>query len=205
MPYNLEIEFKNLLSKDSFYKLTSVFNLQPSDFILQKNTYFDFNEILADQLMALRIREKLGEFTITLKQKAVQSQHAQIEITETFEHDINDLLNTPSEVLPKAIMNHLAMEQITLDKLVIIGKIETLRKEIDYQNGILCLDYNRFDSATEDYELEYEYESITDGETIFDNFLLQQNIPHKPTKNKIQRMLEYRLKEKQKNDTETEQ
>jgi len=194
MPYNLEIEFKNLLAKDSFYKLTSVFNLQPADFILQKNTYFDFNEILADQLMALRVREKQGEFTITLKQKAVQSQHAQIEITEPFEHEIDDLLNRPSEVLPKAIMNHLAMEQITLETLLIIGKIETLRKEIDYQNGILCLDYNRFDNDSEDYELEYEYESITDGETIFDNFLLQQNIPRKPTKNKIQRMLDYRHK-----------
>jgi len=197
MPYNLEIEFKNLLSKDSFYKLTSVFNLQPKDFILQKNTYFDFNEILADQLMALRIREKRGEFTITLKQKAVQSQHAQIEITEPFEYKIEDVIHRPSEVLPKAIMNHLAMEQITLDSLQVIGNIETLRKEIEYQNGILCLDYNRFDNETEDYELEFEYESITDGETIFDNFLLQQNIPRKPTKNKIQRMLDYRLKHKQ--------
>lgn len=196
MPYNLEIEFKNLLSKDSFYKLTSMFNLQTNDFSLQKNTYFDFNEILADQLMALRIREKKGERTITLKQKAVQSQHAQIEITESYPADatIDDLLNKPSEILPKSIMNHLAMEQITLEKLVVIGHIDTLRKEIEYQNGLLCLDYNRFDNEAEDYELEFEYESINDGETIFDNFLLQQNIPRKPTKNKIQRMLEYRTK-----------
>lgn len=194
MPYNLEIEFKNLLSKSSFYKLSAMYNLKTEDFILQKNIYFDNHEILADQLMALRLREKQGELSITLKQKAVQSQHAQIEITEPFEYSMDDLLKNPSEVLPKSIMNHLAMEQITLEKLEVIGKIDTLRKEIEYQKGLLCLDYNRFNGQEEDYELEFEYDSINDGETIFDNFLLQHNIPRKPAKNKIQRMLEYKSK-----------
>lgn len=194
LPYNLEIEFKNLLSKNSFYKLCTMFNLRTDDFTLQKNTYYDFNEILADQLMALRLRERQGEFNITLKQKAVQSQHAQIEITEPFEFTVEELLNNPSEVLPKSIMNHLAMEQVTLEKLEPIGKIDTLRKELEYQNGILCLDYNRFNTEDEDYELEYEYDSINNGETIFENFLLQHNIPRKPAKNKIQRMIEYRKK-----------
>lgn len=194
LPYNLEIEFKNLLSKESFYKLCTMFNLQVESFVLQKNTYFDFKEILADQLMALRVRERQGEFIITLKQKAVQSQHAQIEITEPFDYTIEELMTMPTQVLPKAIINHLAMEQITLEKLHVIGKIDTLRKELEYQKGILCLDYNRFNGEDEDYEIEYEYDSINDGETIFDNFLLQHNIPRKPAKNKIQRMLEYRAK-----------
>ena len=194
MPYNLEIEFKNLLSKETFYKLCTMFKVKTADFVLQKNTYFDYDEVLADQLMSLRLRERQGKTYITLKQKAVQSQHAHIEITDIYEYTVDDLLNTPGNVLPKAILNHLAMEQITLEKLELIGKIDTLRKKLDYQKGTLCLDYNRFDGQEEDYEIEYEYTSINDGETIFDNFLLQHNIPRKPAKNKIGRLIDYQVR-----------
>ena len=193
MPYNLEIEFKNLLSKDDFFALTKMFKLTIEDFVLQQNYYYDFDDILEEKQMALRIRVREGEKVVTLKQKAVQSQHAQVEITGDLEVPVGELLKNPSELLPKAIRNHLSMEQVVLPELENIGKVETLRKEIEYQGGSLFLDYNRFNDLDEDYELEYEYNasSINDGETIFDNFLVQNNIPRKPSKNKIARMKEH--------------
>lgn len=191
MPYNLEIEFKNLLNKQDFYRLCTMFKIGTQDFTLQKNYYYDTDEVLADKLMALRIRQRAGVTLITLKQKAVQSKHAQIEITEPFTATINELLTNPHSVLPKPINNHLAMEQVVLTELTCIGHIETLRKELDYQGGTLCLDYSRFNSNQIDYELEFEFDSINDGETIFDNFLLQHNIQRKPAKNKVSRMLKY--------------
>ncbi|MGL5042644.1 MAG: CYTH domain-containing protein [Culicoidibacterales bacterium] len=196
MSYHLEIEFKNLLSKDDFYTLCTMFKITTEDFVMQKNYYFDFDDILEEKKMALRIRLRDGSKVITLKQKAVQSQHAQVEITEDFTSSISNLMRDPLANLPKQILNHLSMEQVTLPKLENIGKVETLRKEIDYQGGVLCLDYSRFNDTYSDYELEYEYNSnsINDGETIFDNFLVQNNIPRKPSRTKIARLKEHALK-----------
>lgn len=196
MPYNLEIEFKNSLTKEDFYILCKMLKVSTDSFVLQHNSYYDFEEILADKLMALRIRSKKGRKVITLKQKAVQSQHAQIEISEEFLHTEEELMSNPMEILPKPILNHLAMEQIVLPSLNKIGQIKTLRKELEYQGGLLCLDYNRFNDDAEDYELEFEFNSINDGETIFDHFLLQHNISRKPAKNKVQRMHEYAAQNK---------
>jgi Uncharacterized protein conserved in bacteria len=199
MPYNLEIEFKNLLSQENFYSLCTLFKIQSDDFVLQKNFYYDYDDILSEKLMSLRIRIRNNERVITLKQKAVQSQHAQIEITEPLTSSIEEFCANPSELLPKAIRNHLSMEQISLDKLEAIGRVDTLRKELNYQGGLLCLDYNRFNNLDEDYELEFEFNSINDGETLFDNFLVQNNIPLRPAKSKIIRMIEYRNR---RNETE---
>lgn len=188
MPYSLEIEFKNMITQDTFFQLSNMFNFTSQDFILQQNYYYDFEDILSEKQMSLRIRRRLDVTEITLKQKAVQSQHAQIEITLPFEQPIEETYTDIESFLPKEILNHLAIEQVELTQLDQIGRIDTLRKEFEYQKGLLCIDYNRFNGEQEDYEIEFEYSSINDGETIFDNFLVQHNIPRKPAKNKIARM-----------------
>ena len=191
MPYAVEIEFKNALTKDEFYHLSAMFKIATQDFVLQSNYYYDHDEILSEKQMSLRIRVRKGQQEITLKQKAVQSKHAQIEITVPFDYPLKESYDNIQDILPKEILNHLSMEQVTLEKVTCLGKVDTLRKELEYQGGKLCLDYNRFNDKEEDYELEFEYDSINLGETIFDNFLVQNNIPLKPTKSKIVRMLEF--------------
>lgn len=191
MPYHLEIEFKNLLTKEEFYSVCKLFHVQSQDFILQKNYYFDYENLLESKQMALRIRIKEDIATMTLKQKAVQPAHTQIEIDEILTDFHEDILKNPFPYIPEKITNHLNMEQIRLDKLTSIGQINTLRKEIDYEGGTLCIDYNLFDNAQEDFELEFEYPNVNDGEIIFENFLVQHNITKRATKNKIARLIDF--------------
>lgn len=59
MVQELEIEFKNLLTKEEFHRLADFFQLTEKDFAEQENYYFDTKYFaLKKHGAALRIRKK---------------------------------------------------------------------------------------------------------------------------------------------------
>src|SRR5690554_787890 len=68
---NIEIEFKNILTKKQYENLVTFFNLQDKDFLCQLNIYFDtYNNTLYKKKIALRVRLVNNLIELTLKEKA---------------------------------------------------------------------------------------------------------------------------------------
>ena len=69
MSQNLEIEFKNMLTKEEYERLIKTFQFHKSSIYTQENHYFDTAHFdLKEKGSALRIRQKDGKFELTLKQ-----------------------------------------------------------------------------------------------------------------------------------------
>lgn len=71
MSQEIEIEFKNMLTKQEFKNIASALQLTEKDFTDQKNHYFDTDSFaLKQKHAALRIRRKNGKYVLTLKEPA---------------------------------------------------------------------------------------------------------------------------------------
>lgn len=184
MSQNIEIEFKNILTKEEFLKITSHFKLENSMFKTQVNHYFDTPSFtLKDCGSALRIREKGENFEMTLKQPANLG-----------------LLETNQQLTAKEAEEILASGQIPdgevkdavsalikdVELLQYFGSLTTDRAEFSYEGGLLVLDHSYY-LNTEDYEIEYEVTDEAEGLKIFSELLAELNIPARTTDNKIKR------------------
>ena len=58
MHQEIEIEFKNLLTKEEFYLLCERFSLSEADFIMQENHYFDSEDF------ALKNKGSIGQLSL---------------------------------------------------------------------------------------------------------------------------------------------
>lgn len=188
----IEIEFKNIVSRAEFEQLSRHFNVTTSDFALQHNHYFDTPSfMLKEKGCALRIREKDATFTLTLKQPhtdGLLETHQALTARET-----NSALadkELPSGVVTRALQ---AMD-IPLSTLHYLGRLSTTRAELPYRDGTLAFDRSEY-LQIEDHELEYEVSERTSGEENFKQLLASFNIPRRPSKNKVQRFFDQKNRE----------
>ncbi|WP_026676089.1 CYTH domain-containing protein [Fictibacillus gelatini] len=191
MKQEIEIEFKNLLTADEFFRVSNHFSLSSSSFKKQSNHYFDTPSFdLKRNRCALRIREKDHTFTLTLKQPHPDG------LLETHQIVSGDELKKMKEsggMLEGEISDILQHEfQIPVSNLRYLGTLSTNRAEIGYRDGLLVLDESEYLGIT-DYEVEYEAKDRETGQIVFESFLKEHNIPLRPTDNKIQRF--FKLKE----------
>ncbi|MDQ6596563.1 CYTH domain-containing protein [Bacillus salipaludis] len=181
---NIEIEFKNMLTKEEYELLLIKFTTVESKLITQENHYFDTKDFaLKNEQSALRIRQKGQQFEMTLKQPA------NIGLLETTQNltEAEATLSIQEGKLPSgAIKEIISKMDIVFSKLSYFGSLKTNRAEMNYKGGILVLDHSLYLNK-EDYELEYEVENEQLGQKIFEELLNQYNIPHRKTENKIQR------------------
>ena len=187
---NIEIEFKNLLERAEFKKIGERFSLIEDSFKKQVNHYFDTSEFsLKDKRSALRIREKGGQFILTLKQPHGDG------LLET------DQLLSPNEAeaaleegtLPTGrVADEIGKLGVNVSNLSYFGTLATSRAELPYQNGLLVLDHSTY-LDTEDYELEYEAADYNEGKQTFQTLLHQLGIPARKTPNKIHRFYTRKL------------
>ncbi|WP_100403311.1 CYTH domain-containing protein [Bacillus sp. FJAT-42315] len=192
MSQQLEIEFKNLLTKEEFLQFLQVFQVQEEDFALQHNHYLDTKSFhLEEQACALRVREKEGTFELTLKQPA------EIGLLETNQL----LLKEEAEALlmkgefPEGIVKEVLQPLLLdFDSFHHFGTLSTKRAEIPYEVGILTFD-NSFYLGKEDYELEYEVTEEQKGKEIFDHLLKKFQIPRRMTDNKVRRFFLEKLRQ----------
>ncbi|WP_040204552.1 CYTH domain-containing protein [Neobacillus jeddahensis] len=192
MSQNIEIEFKNLLTKAEYEKFLVEFNLDKQQIFSQENHYFDTKDFALKNLgAALRIRKKGGAYEMTLKQPAT------VGLLET-----NQRLSTEDATvalrfgqLPSGQIQQLIGEMsIPFSEIEYFGSLTTNRMEWKYKNGLLVLDHSSYLNF-EDYELEYEVENFQEGQKTFQELLKQMEIPVRKTDNKIRRF--YNKKNKQ--------
>ncbi|MDN4073680.1 CYTH domain-containing protein [Fictibacillus terranigra] len=192
MQQEIEIEFKNMLTPDEFFRLSNELSLREQSFATQTNYYFDTPDFLLKQhLSALRIREKQGYFVLTLKQphpEGLLETHQNLSETE-YKAFMNGEKFVEGQIY--SILSGLGIEPQNVHYL---GALTTKRAETETAGGILVLDENQYLSIT-DYELEYEAKERKQGEADFHRFLQEKGIPERKTLNKIQRFFEAKSSE----------
>jgi uncharacterized protein YjbK len=181
---HIEIEFKNLLTKEEYLHLITEFSINETMIGTQINHYFDTGKFHLKELgSALRIREKEGRFELTLKQPFV------VGLLETNQELTKDIALTMLQgaALPSGIVREqLEKNDFPINKLQYFGSLTTKRCELQYKGGLLVLDHSLY-LLKEDYELEYEVEDPVEGELAFKQLLQSFQIPIRVTENKIKR------------------
>ncbi|WP_045519729.1 CYTH domain-containing protein [Neobacillus niacini] len=190
MSETIEIEFKNILTKDEYETLLNTFKVEVNQIISQTNHYFDTSDFKLKELgSALRIREKNVNYEMTLKQPA------SVGLLETTQYLSEDefMEATKKGILPKGII-HDRLEQldISFNSLEYFGSLTTRRAEFPYKDGLLVLDHS-FYLNSEDYEVEYEVEDFQSGQLAFQELLEQYGIPFRVTQNKIARFYQQKI------------
>ncbi|WP_420768364.1 CYTH domain-containing protein [Parageobacillus thermoglucosidasius] len=193
MEQEIEIEFKNLLTKEEFDRIRQAFHIADNAFEHQENHYFDTPQfLLKDKRAALRIRVKNGSYTLTLKQTAAHG--ALLETHEQLTKEEADALLNGTAVVQGSIAQILREIGVPPEQLRHFGTLATDRAQWAYEGGTLFLDHSHY-LQTDDYELEYETEEAESGRQRFLQLLASLHIPLRPTTNKIQRLFAKKYEE----------
>ncbi|HZG61465.1 MAG TPA: CYTH domain-containing protein [Anoxybacillus sp.] len=184
MMQELEIEFKNLLTKEEFLTLKEAFQVSDEEFIYQENHYFDTQQFsLKEKGAALRIRVKNGVYTLTLKQP---HKEGLLETHEVLTKEKAHSLLHGQAMLKGEVREIIKALGIEPEQIQYFGTLSTYRAQFDYKGGILVLDHSHY-LQTDDYEIEYETTNFAFGKQVFEELLRSFNIPIRKTDNKIKR------------------
>lgn len=183
MAQEIEIEFKNLLTKAEFNLLLDAFAF-PKDARKQTNFYFETEDFrLKDKHSALRIREKNDKYTLTLKEPY---EDGLLESHDPLTKQEATAWIEGNPVAKEFTSKQLANLNIPEKDFKYYGSLETKRHEIKFKNVLVVLDYSKYNQQ-EDYELELEAEDYNTGEQIFKEILDKHQIPNRYTPSKIER------------------
>lgn len=193
MTKELEIEFKNMLTKEEYQKLLLYYQAQPDNIKKQTNYYFDNKEnLLKKNKMGLRIRCLADYQEMTLK-VPTDNKNTLLEVTDcltTKEKDnfINQGVFPEKSSIKKTLLDY----NITDLELPMIGELTTERfeKQLD-PTHLIVLDKSFYYGFT-DYELELETTDVVKGEVFFKSLLKKHMLSFKPAQKKIARMLKKR-------------
>lgn len=182
MQQEIEIEFKNMVTKEEFHSLCHAFSI--TTFAKQVNHYFETPTFsLKNAGSALRIRYKNNIYTLTLKQPA---EIGLLETHQTLTEDEAKIMMETNQLIKGAVSKQLETLQIPVSSLQYMGSLTTERAETTFKGGILVFDHS-FYYEQDDYELEYEVSDEQAGQAAFASLLKEHNIPIRHTKNKVQR------------------
>lgn len=200
MSSEIEIEFKNIVTKEEFHRILHKFSIQDCDFFNQENHYFDTPSFTLKRIgCALRIRKKNGHFQLTLKQPAPVGL---LETNQSIDEERLNIMLTNGNLPDGEVQNRLKALNVNFDHIKYFGTLTTNRAEINYLDGLLVFDAS-FYLKKEDYEIEYEVKDRKLGEKNFLSLMDQLNIPIRKTENKIVRFYKEQMKQKQDLSEET--
>ncbi len=190
MDQKIEIEFKNLLTYKEFKLVKAYFQLTDNDFMKQRNFYFDTPELeLAKQKCALRIREKQGNYELTLKQPFKKHELHETNLSISKQKACSFIKDGLFPETANELRTILASLQVSPNSLMHLGELTTFRSEFAYKCGKLAIDHS-FYLGVEDFEIEFEANEKSAGQEIFLQLLKQLGIKKKTTKNKITRFFD---------------
>lgn len=182
MAQELEIEFKNMLTKEEYSFLLTTYELE-NDIKTQTNDYFDTADFLIrEKGAALRVRNKKASLVLTLKQPADEGL---LETHQSISHETFEEMKK-NGALPEGEVLSQLQELGIHDQLHHLGRLTTHRAEFATDNGLLVLDHSEYLNR-EDFELEFEVSAFEAGERAFHHLLQQHQIPKRAAKNKILR------------------
>lgn len=146
---DFEQEVKFLLDKESFEKIYK-------DFVADKNPkrqvnyYFDPSALVGDKSTTIRIREKDGKYTLTVKEKKSSAKDLSTEKSASvLEDDFNKIMADGFLKIEDYLENSLK------GQVPFLGSLETIRDEVQYKNIALAFDKSSYFGQV-DYEIEME-------------------------------------------------
>ena len=179
----IEIEFKNLLTKEEFERLLVTLDF-PEKSQTQINHYFETKDFrLSKEACALRIREKNGQYQLTLKEPHPEGL-LETHDTLTEQEALNWLQG--NIIVKEHTKKQLEQLNIQIGNLVYYGSLTTERRQVHYKDVLIVLDYSSYNGHS-DYEFELEAPSREIGLQTFNTLLNENSIIIKETPNKIQR------------------
>ncbi|SDL97834.1 CYTH domain-containing protein [Sediminibacillus halophilus] len=184
MAQEIEIEFKNLLTKIEYDRLCEFLEVEEAGALSHTNHYFETPEFALKQHgAALRIREKNGQWQLTLKEPHPEGL---LETHDTLtENEAASWIN--GDIIPKpqvaAQLNRLGID---FAELAYGGALTTQRIETEFKETIVVLDHSTYNGYN-DYELEVEAQERQHGQQVFSELLDRLEISKKRTPNKIKR------------------
>lgn len=178
----LEIEFKNMLTKEEYTSLLTAYKLE-NDIKTQTNDYFDTADFLIrENGAALRVRNKKDKFVLTLKQPADEGL---LETHQPISFETFEAIKKSASLPEGEVLTQLQAFGIQ-DQLIHLGRLTTHRAEYMLDEGLLVLDHSEYLNR-EDFELEFEVSAFEAGERAFSHLLQKHEIPKREAKNKILR------------------
>lgn len=188
MSQQMEIEFKNLLTKEEYTRLLTFFNIRPEQIVHQENHYFDTpNYDLKNAASGLRIRILPNRIECTLKERS--SENAHLETTDILTADVAVKMIRGLTFEAPSVEQRLLDLNVNKAELQLFGSLTTNRVELEYEGGLLVFDHS-FYLQCEDYEVEYETSEENTGFDIFQQFLTEHKIEKRYAKKKIARFAE---------------
>ncbi|KOY82427.1 CYTH domain-containing protein [Lysinibacillus macroides] len=187
MAQEIEIEFKNLLTKQQYEQLLQAFHIHTDVIHRQTNHYFDTpTQAIRNLQSGLRIRQINHYYECTLKEK--NAEHIHLETTDELTAEQAKKMLKGEGFYAQEVAKRLALHNVPLEQLYVFGSLTTDRVEIPYREGLLVFDHSYY-LQCDDYEVEYETNDAIKGKTIFDNFLQQYGIQKHNTNKKIARFM----------------
>ena len=186
----IEKEFKNLLTKEQYDSLVEEYKDVFTKDVTQTNSYYDYNGLLQEHKMALRIRIVEGKETGEITLKIPQSSLEVLEFTEVLPVELlNQFNNDKQFTLPPSIQKALEKEGILLQTVMQTALLTTHRLEGALsENEWLVLDESHYNGKV-DFEMEMEVRSLKLGEPVFLGILAKHNIERRQAESKIKRAL----------------
>ncbi|OZM58277.1 hypothetical protein CIB95_01520 [Lottiidibacillus patelloidae] len=192
MSQQLEIEFKNMLTNQEYLQLLQEFSIDTNDIYTQINYYLDTQDFsLMQAKSALRVREKNGYYTLTLKQPV---KAGVLETNQRISIEEFDVIKKIGRIPNGAVNEVIKQIGIATDSLTLLGNLKTNRVSFPYKEGKLFLDHSMYLNK-EDFELEYEVEDREIGNSLFLALLNSYHIPVRNTDNKIIRFFTEKKKQ----------
>ncbi len=187
MEKNIEIEFKNILTKAEYLELLNHFQVKETELFKQENHYFDTKNFeLKERSSALRIRKKQSGYELTLKQPC---DDGLLETNKQLTAEAGEEMIQTGKINDPQFASILEEMGIAPESIVYFGSLSTIRAEKETGNGLLVFDHS-FYLNIEDYELEYEVSDRKEGQVYFQELLHSFQIPLRETKNKVRRFYE---------------
>lgn len=194
MIQELEIEYKNILTKNEYQRILNA-EFKESDSgihhhkIIQTNHYFDTKEkLLKNQSAALRIRVLDSKNELTFK---VPSDDFLMETNLLLDDSqVTNILNKGYLMLKDLTENKLELNLNNINKeskFIHFNSFKTIRYEKKSDSNLLVLDQTFFQNEFVDYELEVEGDNPIEAKNYFDSILTSYSIPFRKTLPKIAR------------------
>ncbi|WP_280769248.1 CYTH domain-containing protein [Salipaludibacillus daqingensis] len=192
MSQEIEIEFKNLITKEQYEKLLTFFSSTCSPMFKQVNHYFDTESFSLKALKsALRVRYKQDGYVLTLKQPHVTGlleTHQKID-NQSF-HLLKEQGKMESGDVSHQIKN-LIGEPVPL--LCYLGHLTTERTEVQLKEGLLVLDKSYYFDRV-DYEIEFECKEAKQGKNDFQHLMDSWGLTWIEPANKIERFYNEKMR-----------
>ena len=189
----IEKEFKNLLTKEQYEAIADDYQSVFTKDVTQTNSYYDYEGLLQQHKMALRIRIVEGKETGEITLKIPQSSLEVLEYTEVLPVDILNAYNHDKQfTLPTSLQEALENKGVTLQTVNQTALLTTHRLEGALsENEWLVLDESHYNGKV-DYEMEMEVRSLELGEPVFLGILEEYKIERCQAESKIKRALSTR-------------